>query len=240
MRRPARTAASLGGWRARIALLALCVLPCGGYMQPPAHGHARSIPQLRRLPEACAVMSGSSSSSSKAVQQREAGEDAAPKQPAPVVGTTADGLANSLRSMMAKENLSPAALKMRSEQLEASYEKCRLITQEYAKTFYFGTTFFSEEKRRAVWAVYAWCRRTDDIVDKPRKETKSLREELAQWQERLTRIWQGHAHDQIDLALVDTVQRYPALTITPFEDMIKVRVRVGFGCGPVGMRPRWS
>jgi len=185
-------------------------------------------------------MSGSSSSSSKAVQQREAGEDAAPKQPAPVVGTTADGLANSLRSMMAKENLSPAALKLRSEQLEASYEKCRLITQEYAKTFYFGTTFFSEEKRRAVWAVYAWCRRTDDIVDKPRKETKSLREELAQWQERLTRIWQGHAHDQIDLALVDTVQRYPALTITPFEDMIKVRVRVGFGCGPVGMRPRWS
>jgi phytoene/squalene synthetase len=38
--------------------------------------------------------------------------------------------------------------------------------------------------------VYAWCRRTDDIVDKPRKDTTSLRDELADWTERLRLIWQ--------------------------------------------------
>ena len=92
---------------------------------------------------------------------------------------------------------------------------------EYAKTFYFGTQFFSEEKRRAVWAVYAWCRRTDDIVDKPRKNMRSLRSELEDWQERLHEVWHGNAYDMIDLALVDTVQKYPDLSITPFEDMIK-------------------
>jgi len=113
------------------------------------------------------------------------------------------------------------ALAMREELLEEAYEQCRVITAHYAKTFYFGTSFFSEEKRRAVWAVYAWCRRTDDIVDKPRKETVSLRTELAEWKARTKDIWRGVAYDSIDLALVDTVKNYPELSIQPFDDMIK-------------------
>ena len=111
---------------------------------------------------------------------------------------------------------------MRREELLAdSYETCRVITKQYAKTFYFGTKFFSEEKRRAVFAIYAWCRRTDDIVDKPRRETGSLRQELSEWGARLKDVWKGRAHDLIDLALVDTVQKYPTLRVEPFEDMIK-------------------
>ena len=109
----------------------------------------------------------------------------------------------------------------REQQLEESYEACRLITKQYAKTFYFATKFFDEDKQKAVCAVYAWCRRTDDIVDKPRKETVSLRTELDQWPARLRDVWRGRAYDQIDLALVDTVQKYPELQIEPFEDMIK-------------------
>ena len=116
---------------------------------------------------------------------------------------------------------SPEQLQRRQELMEESYEQCRLITKNYAKTFYFGTKFFDEEKRRAVWAVYAWCRRTDDIVDKPRKEMGSLRDELKEWGDRLRDVWKGRAHDIIDLALVDTLQRYPDMSIQPFEDMIK-------------------
>ena len=115
-----------------------------------------------------------------------------------------------------------AAMARREELMEESYEACRLITKQYAKTFYFGTKFFSMEKRRAVWAIYAWCRRTDDIVDKPRKENVSLRSELAEWGRRLTEVWAGRAHDLIDLALVDTVCKYPDLSVEPFEDMVKV------------------
>jgi len=114
-----------------------------------------------------------------------------------------------------------AMLQRRDELLAESYEACRVITKVYAKTFYFGTKFFDEDKRKAVWAVYAWCRRTDDIVDKPRKETGSLRSELSQWGTRLRDVWKGQAHDLIDLALVDTVRKYPSLKIEPFEDMIK-------------------
>ena len=114
-----------------------------------------------------------------------------------------------------------AALRRHAELVEKSYEQCRLITKQYAATFYFGTKFFEIEKRRAVWAVYAWCRRTDDIVDKPRKDSSSLRDELDQWQARLEDLWRHRAHDLIDLALVDTIRNYPEMAIEPFEDMIK-------------------
>ena len=117
--------------------------------------------------------------------------------------------------------LDPKAQARHDLMVEESYEQCRKITAHYAKTFYFGTKFFDEPKRKAVWAVYAWCRRTDDIVDKPRKDTTSLRDELADWTDRLKGIWKGVAYDQIDLALVDTVRNYPGLTVQPFEDMVK-------------------
>ena len=118
--------------------------------------------------------------------------------------------------------LDPYAQARHDQMLEESYEQCRKITAHYAKTFYFGTKFFDEPKRKAVWAVYAWCRRTDDIVDKPRKDTTSLRDELADWTDRLRLIFgQGIAYDSIDLALVDTLRNYPGLTIQPFEDMVK-------------------
>lgn len=129
-------------------------------------------------------------------------------------------LPGSLAALAASDDA--ALIAKRAVLVEESYEACRLITMQYAKTFYFGTKFFSDEKRRAVWAVYAWCRRTDDIVDKPRKGGgSSLRDELKEWRARLADVWRGRAHDLLDLALVDTVQNYPELTIEPFEDMVK-------------------
>jgi phytoene synthase len=119
--------------------------------------------------------------------------------------------------------LAPAAAtdEAQAALLEEAYEACRYITEQYAKTFYMGTKFFSPEKQRAVCAVYAWCRRTDDIVDKPRKDMSSLRTELADWRRRTQGIWEGKSYDMIDLALIDTVKNYPSLSIEPFEDMIK-------------------
>eukprot|EP00316_Scyphosphaera_apsteinii_P015983 CAMPEP_0119340486 /NCGR_PEP_ID=MMETSP1333-20130426/100469_1 /TAXON_ID=418940 /ORGANISM="Scyphosphaera apsteinii, Strain RCC1455" /LENGTH=379 /DNA_ID=CAMNT_0007352245 /DNA_START=180 /DNA_END=1319 /DNA_ORIENTATION=- len=137
--------------------------------------------------------------------------------------STADqaSLASAMQELLDERPLSPAEQQLRNEQLAHSYEACRKITAEYAKTFYFGTLFFPEEKRNAVWAVYTWCRRLDDIVDKPRKGTTSLRDELTEWRRRLNDVWRGRANDMLDLALVDTVKRYPDLSIQPFEDMIK-------------------
>jgi len=53
-----------------------------------------------------------------------------------------------------------------SPQLRAAYAACRDITQSASKTFYLASLFLSPEKRRAVWAVYAFCRMADDLVDR--------------------------------------------------------------------------
>jgi 15-cis-phytoene synthase len=110
----------------------------------------------------------------------------------------------------------------RADALQLAYRRCEFVTQLFSKTFYTGTTLMKSEVRKHVWAIYAWCRRTDDIVDSPRallnKET--LTRDLQVWDERLANIWQGTAIDLFDLALVDTVQMYPELSIEPFRDMI--------------------
>lgn len=51
--------------------------------------------------------------------------------------------------------------------LDEAYERCGTVTASYAKTFYLGTQLMTPEKAKAVWAVYVWCRRTDELVDGP-------------------------------------------------------------------------
>ena len=58
--------------------------------------------------------------------------------------------------------------KLREEALALSYRRCEYVTKLFSKTFYMGTSLMKPEARKHVWAIYAWCRRTDDIVDSPR------------------------------------------------------------------------
>jgi 15-cis-phytoene synthase len=99
-----------------------------------------------------------------------------------------------------------------------AYELCRQITAHYAKTFYLATLLMPELKRRAIWAIYVWCRRTDELVDGPQAAATTL-ETLDAWEERLERIFAGRADDAADVALVDTIAQFP-LEIQPFRDMV--------------------
>ncbi|HBE28348.1 MAG TPA: hypothetical protein DDW25_05595 [Ktedonobacter sp.] len=54
---------------------------------------------------------------------------------------------------------------MRQEQIVEAYDYCRRVTQRASKTFYWGSMFLPPAKREAIWAVYAFCRVVDDIVD---------------------------------------------------------------------------
>merc|ERR1719377_482481 len=79
--------------------------------------------------------------------------------------------------------------------LAAAYEQCRDITERYSKTFYLATALMPRERASAFWAVYAWCRRTDDLVDMPRKDNSNLREELIDWEHRLQEVFAGRPRD---------------------------------------------
>jgi len=102
--------------------------------------------------------------------------------------------------------------------LAEAYEVCRCITAKYAKTFYLGTMLMSEAKRRAIWAIYAWCRRTDELVDGIQAET-TTDETLNTWEQQLEEIFRGNAKSAPDYALAETLKRFP-IPIQPFKDMI--------------------
>lgn len=102
--------------------------------------------------------------------------------------------------------------------VEEAYELCRQITAKYSKTFYLGTLLMSPEKRRAIWAIYVWCRRTDELVDGPQAQYTN-EATLEQWEANLESVFAGHPIDVPDVAMVDTLERFP-LDIQPFRDMI--------------------
>ncbi len=99
-----------------------------------------------------------------------------------------------------------------------AYELCRRITADYAKTFYLGTMLLPKEKRKAIWAIYAWCRRTDELVDGAKSKFTTT-DTLVQWEKQLESVFSGCPLDDLDVALVDTIEHYP-LEIEPFRDMI--------------------
>jgi phytoene synthase len=102
--------------------------------------------------------------------------------------------------------------------VDESYKLCRQLIAKYSATFYLSTLLLSKEKRPAVWAIYAWCRRTDELVDGP-ASALTTPETLDQWEQQLESIFAGHPVENYDVALVDTVQRFP-MEIQPFRDMI--------------------
>ncbi len=63
--------------------------------------------------------------------------------------------------------------------LSVAYEHCRKIAQNKSKTFYTASRLIGTEKRAAIWALYAFCRSVDDLVDESSADST---EYLAQWQ----------------------------------------------------------
>ena len=87
---------------------------------------------------------------------------------------------------------------------------CRKETQQWAKTFYLGTLLLPYEKRKAIWAIYVWCRRTDELMDSPealKKSEEELSESLNLWEENTKNIFKGIVKTDLDAVLLDTLEK---------------------------------
>ncbi len=107
-------------------------------------------------------------------------------------------------------------------QLDQAYEICRKETQQWAKTFYLGTLLLPQEKRKAIWAIYVWCRRTDEIMDSVEASNKSqdeLSDNLDEWEDNTKNVFKGNIKSELDSVLLDTIEKYPQ-SIQPYLDMI--------------------
>ncbi|TAK08500.1 MAG: squalene synthase HpnD [Candidatus Manganitrophaceae bacterium] len=102
--------------------------------------------------------------------------------------------------------------------VQEAYEYCRRLTHRAGPHFSVGFRFLPAAKRNAIYAVYAFCRYADDIVDE--KQEQPLEALLKQWQEELDRCYQQKPTHPITVALADAIQRYP-IPKTGFEGLIE-------------------
>lgn len=118
---------------------------------------------------------------------------------------------------------SEPSLQATARGLESAYELCRRETAHWAKTFYLGTLLLPPAKRRAIWAIYVWCRRTDELMDSPQAHLlpdSELMARLDAWEERTRGLFEGRTRDDLDRVMVDTIQRFQQ-PLPAYLDMIE-------------------
>jgi 15-cis-phytoene synthase len=90
--------------------------------------------------------------------------------------------------------------------LDADYERCAQITRRSRSSFYYAFILLPPDRRRALYAVYAFCRFIDDIAD-----DESIREPallLKRWREELHRVYADMPTRALSRALADSVRRF--------------------------------
>lgn len=94
--------------------------------------------------------------------------------------------------------------------LAEGLRKCKAITRKYGTSFYFATQFFPRETRDGIYAIYAFARIPDEIVDDHNKKGKAESlAELNDWRERwLEAMSAGHSDDAVMNAIVKAFRKY--------------------------------
>ena len=94
--------------------------------------------------------------------------------------------------------------------LVGGLQKCKEITRKYGTSFYFATQFFPRETRDGIYAVYAFARIPDEIVDDPEKTSKAdTNDKLKEWRQRwLDAMNLGYSDDEVMNAIVYTFRKY--------------------------------
>lgn len=85
--------------------------------------------------------------------------------------------------------------RLSSPLLAEAYRRCEQITRENSKTFYMASGLLPPEKRNAVRALYAFCRVTDDIVDRGGGNAGS---QLKTWEKQALHPLHNHHIENMD------------------------------------------
>jgi phytoene synthase len=90
--------------------------------------------------------------------------------------------------------------------LKNAYRYCKQVTVDNSKTFYLASILLPPDRRSAIHALYAFCRSTDDLVDRF-SGNADVTEVFAAWRKRIM-IDSPTAYDPVPLAWADTQTRY--------------------------------
>jgi len=86
-------------------------------------------------------------------------------------------------------------------------EYCQQKTVQSGSSFYYSFLFLPPERRRAITALYAFCREVDDTVDDA-TDTSVARIKLAWWRTEVSKMYAGTPTHPVMLALQPHVATY--------------------------------
>ena len=79
-------------------------------------------------------------------------------------------------------------------------EYCQSKAAQSGSSFYYSFLFLPPERRRAITALYAFCREIDDAVDEP-SDASAARAALAWWRGEVARLFSGNPQHPVTRAL---------------------------------------
>jgi len=86
-------------------------------------------------------------------------------------------------------------------------EYCQQKTAQSGSSFYYSFLFLPPERRRAITALYAFCREVDDTVDEATDQSVA-RIKLAWWRNEVAQMYSGTPTHPVMLALKPHIQPY--------------------------------
>ncbi|MBS3765436.1 phytoene/squalene synthase family protein [Candidatus Bipolaricaulota bacterium] len=105
------------------------------------------------------------------------------------------------------------------EESESPNEYCKRITKERAKNFYWAIITLPKEKRSAVYSIYTFARRCDDIADGSWDLNKK-KQRLAEEREKVKDLYSGRPQDKLYEALAGPVENY-GIPQSYFDQLIR-------------------
>jgi phytoene synthase len=99
-------------------------------------------------------------------------------------------------------------------------ESVKEISKKSKSSFYYAFNLLPEEKRDAMNTVYAFCRKTDDIVDENSDSTDVKYEKLRKWRIEFEKSFSGHSEFALLNKLGTTISNFN-IPLDPFFELIK-------------------
>jgi 15-cis-phytoene synthase len=91
--------------------------------------------------------------------------------------------------------------------LANDFRFCRDVTRQSASSFYYALRLLPPVRRKALYAVYAFCRAVDDAVDEA--EAGAASQLVAEWRAELERCYQGTPLHPVTVALAVSLEQFP-------------------------------
>jgi 15-cis-phytoene synthase len=86
-------------------------------------------------------------------------------------------------------------------------EYCQEKAAQSGSSFYYSFLFLPPDRRRAITALYAFCREVDDAVDEP-SDAAVARARLAWWRDEVGRLFRGTPQHPVSQALAPAVRDF--------------------------------